>query len=148
VTLCDVRDGPAINLKIESEVPSKVRCSIHGEMTGWKVVISPEVPRRGTALRNSADADCARKNENQKNDAGEAVSCFHSTHYTCELRFDQHNEPAISEAFSAITNRFSRDARGPVLALPKIGNSFVKIHRRKADQHPAVIYLFSLGFNA
>jgi hypothetical protein len=40
-------------------------------------------------LRNSADADRAHKNKNQKNDAGEAVSWFHSTHYTCELRFRQ-----------------------------------------------------------
>ena len=78
VTIYDVRDGSAIDLKIESEIPSEVRCSIHGEPPRWEVVIRPEVPRRGTSLRDSADADCARKSNNQKNDAGEAVSWFHS----------------------------------------------------------------------
>jgi hypothetical protein len=99
VTLSEVRDGPAIDLKIESEIPSEVRCSIHGEPPRWEVVIRPEVPRRGTSLRDSADADRARKSKNEKNDAGEAVSWFHSIHYTCELRFDQHNEPAIFGVF-------------------------------------------------
>ena len=99
VTLYDVRDGPAIDLKIETEIPSEVRCSIHDEPPRWEVVIRPEVPRRGTSLRGSADADCARKSKNEKNDAGGAVSWFHSTHYTCELRFDQHNEAAIFGAF-------------------------------------------------
>ena len=98
MTLYESRHGPAIDLKIETEIPSEVRCSIHDEPPRWEVVIRPEVPRRGTSLRNSADADCARKSNNQKNDAGEAVSWFHSRYYTCELRFDQNNEPAIFEA--------------------------------------------------
>jgi hypothetical protein len=97
-TLYDVPDGPAIDLKIEGKIPSEVWRPIYNQLTG-RDVTRPKVTGRGTSLRNSADADCARKNENQKNDAGEAVSCFHSTHYTCELRFDQHNEAAICEAF-------------------------------------------------
>ena len=97
MTLRDVPHGPAINLKIESEIPSEVRRPVDGQVTG-RDVTRPEVTRRGTSLRNSADADCARKSKNQNNDAGEAVSWFHSKYYTCELRFDQNNEPAIFEA--------------------------------------------------
>src|SRR5436190_9281810 len=94
VTLYDVRDGPAIDLKIETEIPSEVRGSIHDEPARWEVVIRPEVP--GTPLRNGADADYAGKSKNHKNDAGEAVSWFHSTHYTCELRFRQQVPESVS----------------------------------------------------
>ncbi len=97
MTLRDVPHGPAINLKIESEIPSEVRRSVDDQVTVGDVT-RPEVTRRWTSLRNSADADCARKSKNQNNDAGEAVSWFHSRYYTCELRFEQNNEPAIFEA--------------------------------------------------
>ena len=43
VTLCDGRHGPAIDLKIETEIPSEVRRSIHGEAARREVVIRPEV---------------------------------------------------------------------------------------------------------
>jgi len=77
VTLGEVRYGPPINLEIESEIPSEVRRPVDDQVTG-RDVTRPEVTRRGTSLRNSADADCARKSNNQKNDAGEVVSWFHS----------------------------------------------------------------------
>ena len=70
VTLCDVRHGPAIDLEIESEIPSEVRHSIHDD-AARRVVISPEVTR--TSLRNSADASCAAKNQHQKNILRETV---------------------------------------------------------------------------
>jgi len=160
VTLYDVRHRPAINLKIESEIPSEVRCSIHGELARWEVVIRPEVAGRGTSLRNSADPDCARKSKNQKNDAGEAVSWFHSIYYTCELRLRQQiraesvsNCPEVRKlplryhsACGDWKNRNLPGTRGKIAVLNavtpggilrtvKIGNSSVKIHRRKADQY-------------
>ena len=95
-TVYDISHRSAIDLKMETDVPSEVRCSFDSE-AARRDVTGPEVP--GTSLRKRANEHCAPKNENQKNDAGEAVSCFHSIHYTCELRFDQHNEPAILEAF-------------------------------------------------
>ena len=73
VTLCDVRHGPAIDLKIESEIPSEVRHSIHDEAARWEMVIRPEVPTLGTSLHNCADENCAPKNQRQKNIAREAV---------------------------------------------------------------------------
>ena len=47
VTLCDVRHGPAIDLKIESEIPSEVRRSIYDEAARREMVIRPEVPTCG-----------------------------------------------------------------------------------------------------
>ena len=44
MTLYDVRHGPAIDLKIETEIPSEVRHSIHDEAARREVVIRPEVP--------------------------------------------------------------------------------------------------------
>jgi hypothetical protein len=70
LTLYDVRDGPAIDLEMESSIPSEVRHSFHNQATG-----------RGTLLR-SADGNCARKSKNQQNPADETVSRFHDTHYT------------------------------------------------------------------
>jgi len=73
VTLCDVRHGPAIDLEIESEIPSEVRHSIHDEAARWEMVIRPEVPTLRTSLRNSDDENCAPKNQHQKNIPREAV---------------------------------------------------------------------------
>src|SRR6266404_385229 len=70
VTLYDVRDRPAIDLEMESQIPSEVRHSLHNQAT-----------RRRTPLRNSAYGNCARKSKNQKNLADETVSRFHGTHY-------------------------------------------------------------------
>jgi hypothetical protein len=77
VTLCDVPHRPAIDLKIERKIPSEVRYSIHGE-AARRDVTRPEIT--GTSLRNSADENCAQKD--QKNLAGEAVFGFHATQYT------------------------------------------------------------------
>jgi len=71
-TLDDAPHGPAIDQKIETEIPSKVRRSIHGEQARREVVIRPEVPR-GTSLRNSADENRAPENQHQKNIPREAV---------------------------------------------------------------------------
>ena len=70
VTLYDAGDRPAIDLEMESPIPSEVRHSLHNQTT-----------RRGTPLRNSADGNCARKSKNQKNLADETVSRFHGKHY-------------------------------------------------------------------
>jgi hypothetical protein len=74
VTLYESRHGPAIDLKIETEIPSEVRRSIYGEATG-RDVIRPEVT--SASLRKSADENCAPKNQHQKNIPREAVFCFH-----------------------------------------------------------------------
>jgi hypothetical protein len=66
-TLYDARHRPAIDLKIETEIPSEVRRSIYDEPARREVVIRPEVPRWGASLRNSADEDCAPKNQHHKN---------------------------------------------------------------------------------
>ena len=68
--LYDGRDRHAIDLEMESPIPSEVRHSLHNQAT-----------RRGTPLRNRADGNCARKSKNQKSLADETVSRFHATHY-------------------------------------------------------------------
>jgi hypothetical protein len=70
-TLYDVRDRPAIDLEMESQIPSEVRHSFHNQAA-----------RRGTRLRNSADENCAQKSKNQKNLADETLSRFHGAYYT------------------------------------------------------------------
>jgi hypothetical protein len=72
VSLDDARNRPAIDQKIETEIPSEVRRSIHGEQARREVVIRPEVPR-GTSLRNRANENCAPENQHQKNIPREAV---------------------------------------------------------------------------
>jgi hypothetical protein len=72
VSLGDAPNRPAIDQKTETEIPSEVRRSIHGEQARRVVVIRPEVPR-GTSLRNSADENCAPENQHQKNIPREAV---------------------------------------------------------------------------
>jgi hypothetical protein len=73
VTLYDAPHRPAIDLKIEPEIPSEVRRSIHDDAARLEVVIRPKVPRWGTSLRNSADENCAPENQHQKNIPREAV---------------------------------------------------------------------------
>ena len=72
MTLGDAPHRPAIDLKIETEIPSEVRRSIYGEAARC-VVTGPEVTRVGTSLRNGADENCAPKNQHQKNIPREAV---------------------------------------------------------------------------
>src|SRR6266700_1715659 len=76
LTLYDVRDRPAIDLEMESQIPSEVRHSLHNQAT-----------RRATPLRNSADGNCAQKSKNQKNLADEIVSRFHGKNYACDCVF-------------------------------------------------------------
>ena len=71
VTLCDAPCRPAIDQKIETEIPSEVRRPVHGEATRREVMIRPEVTM--TTLRNSADENCAPKNQHQKNVLREPV---------------------------------------------------------------------------
>src|SRR6266581_9089410 len=75
-TLYDGPDRPAIDLEMESQIPSEVRHSFHNQATG-----------RGTLSRNSADGNCAHKSKNQKNLSGEAVSRFHGAHYAWDWFF-------------------------------------------------------------
>ena len=72
VTQGDAPNRPSIDQKIETDIPSEVRRSIHGEQARREVVIRPEVPRR-TSLRSSADENCAPENQHQKNIPREAV---------------------------------------------------------------------------
>src|SRR6266853_1477706 len=76
VTLYDGRNRPAIDLEMESQIPSEVRHSFHNQAT-----------RRRTPLRNSADGNCAQKSKNQKNLADETVSRFHGTYYAYDWFF-------------------------------------------------------------
>jgi hypothetical protein len=66
-TLGDAPHRSAIDQKAETEIPSEVRHSIDDEPARREVVIRSEVPRWGTSLRNSADGDCAPKNQHHKN---------------------------------------------------------------------------------
>jgi hypothetical protein len=70
VTLYEGRHGPAIDLKIETEIPSEVRRSIYGE-AARRDVIRPDVT--SASLRNSANEHCAPENQHQKNIPREAV---------------------------------------------------------------------------
>jgi hypothetical protein len=76
VTLCDIRDRRAIDLEVESQIPSEVRHSFHNQAT-----------RRGTPSRKSADGNCAQKSKNQKNLADGPVSRFHGTYYPYDWFF-------------------------------------------------------------
>ena len=71
MTLGDAPHRPAIDQKIETEIPSEVRRSIYDDAARREVVIRPEVPI--TPLRNSADENCAPENQHQKNIPREAV---------------------------------------------------------------------------
>ena len=64
------RHRPAIDLKVETEIPSEVGRSVHDE-AARRVMISAEVSR--TSLRNGADESCAAKSQRQKNILREAV---------------------------------------------------------------------------
>ena len=69
----DAPHRPAVDQKIETEIPSEVRRSIHDEKARREVVIRPEVPTVALSLRNSADENCAPENQRQKNIPREAV---------------------------------------------------------------------------
>ena len=69
MTLCDAPHRPAIDLKIETEIPSEVRRPIDDEVAR-RDVISSEVT--SASLRKSANEHCASENQHQK-DIREAV---------------------------------------------------------------------------
>jgi hypothetical protein len=71
VTLGETPHRRAIDLKIETEIPSEVRRPIYGEAARRVVMIRPEV--WGLSLRNSADENCAPKNQHRKNITCEAM---------------------------------------------------------------------------
>ena len=73
MTLGDAPHRPAIDQKIETEIPSEVRRSIYDDAARREVVIRPEVPTVALSLRNSAYENCASKNQHQKNIPREAV---------------------------------------------------------------------------
>src|SRR5438034_8927523 len=77
--LYDVPDGPAINLEIESQIPSEVRHPVHDQLTRRNVT---RVQVTGTSLRNGAYENRAYKTKNQKNDAVEVVFRFHGRDQT------------------------------------------------------------------
>jgi len=69
-TLYDACHGLAVDLKMETEIPSEVRRSVDGE-SARRDVIRPEVT--STSLRESANEHCAPENQHQKNIPNEAV---------------------------------------------------------------------------
>src|SRR5262245_49032340 len=60
-TQYDISHRPTVDLKMETDIPSKVRRSIDSEAAKW--VIRPEVPN--TSLRKSANEHCAPENQHQ-----------------------------------------------------------------------------------
>jgi hypothetical protein len=81
----DISHRPAVDLKIEPEIPSKVRRSIDREAAKW--MIRPEVT--STSLHKGANEHCASENQHQKNILNEAVFWFHNDNVTIELGFGQ-----------------------------------------------------------
>ena len=67
----------AIDLKIETEIPSEVWRPVYSEAARRVVMIRPEVPTWGLSLRNSAYENRAPKNQHRKNIPCEAMFCFH-----------------------------------------------------------------------
>ena len=128
--ICESRHGPAINLKIETEIPSEVRHSIYSEVAR-RDVTRPEISRWGTSFRNGADENCTHKSKNRKNDAGEVVSWFHDTHCTQELDFRQQtttesvtnlsehseNYRVAMSAYTRVERQNLRSARGKICVL-------------------------------
>jgi hypothetical protein len=115
-TQYDISHRPAVDLKIETEIPSEVRCSIDREAAKW--VIRPEVT--STSLRKSANEHCAPENQHQKNIPNEAVFCFHNDNVSIELGFSQQvadEALKISETLTLL-QKFRRSVSAPILSLP------------------------------
>ena len=64
-TQYDISHRPAVDLKMETEIPSEVRRSIDGE-AARRDVTGPEVT---TPLRKGANEHCAPENQHQKNNS-------------------------------------------------------------------------------
>ncbi len=60
----NVRDGSAVDLEMDSQIPSEIRRSVHNEATAL-----------GSPLSDSArDRNCANKSKNQNEPGGEVTS--------------------------------------------------------------------------
>jgi hypothetical protein len=105
VTLYDVRDRPAIDLEMESQIPSEVRHPFHNQAT-----------RRGTPLRNSADGNCTQKSKNQKNLADGTVSWFDGIYYAHDWFFASADASNFLPLFELATDRV---ADGVWLGVPQ-----------------------------
>jgi hypothetical protein len=81
----DISHRPAVDLKMETDIPSKVRRSFDSEAA--RRVIRPEVTN--TSLRKSANEHCAPENQHQKNIPNEAVFWFHNDIVTIKPGFGQ-----------------------------------------------------------
>jgi hypothetical protein len=81
----DISHRPAVDLKMETEIPSEVRRSFDSEAA--RRVIRPKVS--STSLRKSANEHCAPENQHQKNIPNEAVFWFHNDIVTIKLGFRQ-----------------------------------------------------------
>ena len=71
-TIYEVSHRLAVDLKMETDIPSEVWRSVHGK-AARRVVISAEV---ATSVRNSADDSCTAKSQHKKN-IREGVFGFH-----------------------------------------------------------------------
>jgi len=62
--LYNVRDGSAVDLEMDSQIPSEIRRSVHNETTAL-----------GSPLSDSArDRNCANQSKNQNDPGGEVTS--------------------------------------------------------------------------
>src|SRR2546423_15646336 len=84
VTLYEIRDGPAVDLQIETQVPSEVRHSVNNKEPRREMLIRPKVT--GPPLCNSSGANCADKTKTQKKIPREAVFRFHDRDHTRRSR--------------------------------------------------------------
>src|SRR5438067_9985228 len=85
VTLYEVRDGPAVDLQIEPQVPSEVWHSVNNKAPRHVMLIRPKVT--GPPLCNSSGANCADKTKSQKKIPREAVFRFHGRDHTRRSSF-------------------------------------------------------------
>src|SRR4029077_20107077 len=87
MTLCHIRHRTAVDLQIETQVPSEVRRSLNNQAARREMTIRPKVTF--SPLCNSSDANCADKTKSQTNVPREAMFWFHDTHSTCGVDFCQ-----------------------------------------------------------
>lgn len=86
VALCDASGGPSIDLKMVSEIPTKIRGSLDDEAAGCSVI---RAGVSGSRLHKSAEEQRTTENQHQENFAREAVFRFHERILAIELRFCQ-----------------------------------------------------------
>ena len=69
MTLYDIRYRPAVDLQIESQVPSEIWHPVNNKATRREMMIRPIVT--GAPISNSSDANYADKTKTQKKVPGE-----------------------------------------------------------------------------